>query len=164
MNLSKIALDGTILSILASLFLVAVLRFNPRLFLQDYPEAIQNQVSPKTALEKRQSLLIGVPFILLLATVPFLSTLALKRSIVDQPAFPQLFLHAFGVIFIFNLVDLVILDWLMFCTITPKFVIISGTEGMRAYKDYFFHFKASLIGAGISILSGLVIAGIVNIL
>ena len=39
-NMAKIALDGAILSALASVFLIAVLRFNPRLFLQDYPESI----------------------------------------------------------------------------------------------------------------------------
>ncbi len=164
LSVSKIALDGAVLSILASLFLVAVLRFNPRLFLQDYPEAIQNQAPPKTALEKRQSLLVGVPFLLLLAAVPFLSTLALKRSGLGELSFLQLSLHAFGVVFIFNLVDLLILDWLLFCTITPKFLVIPGTEGISAYKDYLFHFKASLIGTGISIMSGLVIAGIVYFL
>ena len=163
-NWSKILVDGAILSIVTSLFLMVVLHFNPRLFLQDYPEAIKNQVPPKTALEERQSLLIGVPFLLLLAIIPFLSTLTLKRSSLEALSFLQLFVHAFGVIFIFNLVDLVILDWLMFCTITPKFMVIPGTEGMRAYKDYFFHFKASLTGTGISILSGLVIAGIVHFL
>lgn len=163
-NLSKMFADGAILSIVASIFLIVVLRFNPRLFLQDYPEAIQNEVPPKTALEARQSLLLGVPFLLLLALIPFLSTLTLKRSVTETLSFLQLFLHAFGVVFIFNLVDLVILDWLMFCTITPKFVVIPGTEGMAAYKDYLFHFKASLTGTGISILSGLVIAGIVHFL
>lgn len=163
-DLSKIILDGAVLSLIASLFLIVVLRFNPRLFLQDYPEAIQNEVPPKTALEARHSLLIGVPFLLLLAIIPFISTLTFKRSGSEVLSFLQLFLHAFGVVFIFNLVDLVILDWLMFCTITPKFVVIPGTEGMAAYKDYFFHFKASLTGTGISILSGLVIAGIVNFL
>jgi hypothetical protein len=163
-NLSKIVVDGAILSIVASLFLMVVLRFNPRLFLQDYPEAIQDQVPPKTALEERQSLLIGIPFLLLLAIIPFISALTLKRSGLEAPSFLQLFLHAFGVVFIFNLVDLLVLDWLMFCTITPKFIVIPGTEGMRAYKDYLFHFKASLLGTGISILSGLVIAGIVALL
>lgn len=55
-NIGKTMLDGAILSVLASLFLIAVLRFNPRLFLQDYPEDIQKQVPPKTGKEKRQSL------------------------------------------------------------------------------------------------------------
>ena len=62
LHIGKTILDGAILSVIASVFLVAVLRFNPRLFLQDYPEDIRKQVSPKTEKEKRQSLIVGIPF------------------------------------------------------------------------------------------------------
>ncbi|MCJ7739553.1 MAG: nitroreductase, partial [Anaerolineae bacterium] len=79
-------------------------------------------------------------------------------------SFLLLFLNAFGVAFTFNLVDLLLLDWLMFCTITPRFVVIPGTEGMEAYKDYSYHFKASMIGTILSVVAGLVIAGIVSFL
>jgi len=163
-SIGKTILDGAILSAMASLFLVAVLRFNPRLFLQDYPEDIQNQVLPKTDKEKRQSLVVGIPFLILVVAVPFISTLALKRQGGEEVSFLQLFLNAFGVAFIFNLVDLLLLDWLMFCSITPKFVVIPGTQGMAGYKDYFFHFRASIIGTMLSIVAGLVIAGIVSLL
>ncbi|MBN1249036.1 MAG: hypothetical protein JXC32_15360 [Anaerolineae bacterium] len=56
------------------------------------------------------------------------------------------------------------LDWLMFCFITPKFVVIPRTEGMAAYKDYGYHFRASLTGTVLSIVAGLVIAAIVSLL
>jgi hypothetical protein len=45
-----------------------------------------------------------------------------------------------------NVFDLLILDWLMFCTITPSFVVIKGTEGNRGYKNYRFHFVGFLKG------------------
>jgi len=73
MNIGRTALDGAILSVMASLVLVAALRFNPRLFLQDYPEDIQKQVPPKTDKEKRQSLVVGIPFLILVVAVPFIS-------------------------------------------------------------------------------------------
>lgn len=158
-NMTKIIIDGTILSVLASLYLIAVLRFNPRLFLQDYPADIQDQVPPKTEAEKRQSLIVGAPFLLLLATVPFVSTLTLRQS-GEAVSFLQLFLNAFGVLLVFNLVDLVLLDWLVFCAITPRFVVIPGTEGMAGYKDYVYHLRASLVGVVLCIVAGLVIAGI----
>ena len=161
LNLGKIVLDGAILSTVASLILIASLYFNPRLFLQDYPKDIQSRVPPKTEKEKRQSLIVGIPFLIVLVAVPFISTLALKRQDVS---FVHLFLNAFGVAFIFNLVDLLLLDWLMFCIITPKFVVIPGTAGMGGYKDYFYHFKASIIGTVLSVVAGLVIAGIVSFL
>ena len=110
------------------------------------------------------SLIFGIPFLVLLVAVPFISTLALKRQDGGDVSFLQLFLNAFGVAFAFNLVDLLLLDWLMFCTITPKFVVISGTEGMEGYKDYSYHFRASMIGTVLSVVAGLVIAGIVSFL
>ena len=49
----------------------------------------------------------------------------------------------------------------MFCTITPKFVVIPGTEGMSGYKDYGFHFRGFIIGTLLSAISAVVIAGLV---
>jgi len=109
-DISKILLDGALLSILASISIIGILRFNPRLFLQDYPEEIQSGVPPKTNLEKRQSLITGIPFLLLLFAVPFISTLILKRQSGETISFILLFLNAFGVAFIFNLVDLLSAD------------------------------------------------------
>jgi len=160
-NISKILLDGALLSILSSILIIAILWINPRLFLQDYPDEIQAVVPPKTDLEKRQSLIGGIPFLLLLFAVPFISTLILKRQSVEMISFFSLFLNAFGVTFLFNLVDLLVLDWLLFCFITPGFLVIPGTEGMGEYKDYGYHFRAFLIGTVLSIAAGLVIAGIV---
>ena len=163
-NISKILLDGALLSILSSILLIVVLWINPRLFLQDYPDEIQAVVPPKTDLEKRQSLIPGIPFLLLLFAVPFISTLVLKRQSGEIISFFPLFLNAFGVAFLFNLVDLLVLDWLLFCFITPGFLVIPGTEGMGEYKDYGFHFRAFLIGTVLSIAGGLIIAGIVSCL
>ena len=160
-NISKILLDGALLSILASLSIISILGFNPRLFLQDYPDEIQAAVPPKTDLEKRQSLITGIPFLLILLAVPFISTLILKRQSGEMISFSPLFFNAFGVAFFFNLVDLLVLDWLMFCFITPGFLVIPGTEGMKAYKDYGYHFRAFLIGTVLSIAAGLIIAGLV---
>ena len=164
LNISKIVLDGALLSFTASLLIIISLRFNPRIWLQDYPPDIQNQVPPKTEREKRLSLIFGIPFLILLVAVPFASTLTLKIQNGDTVSFLQLFLNAFGVAFTFNLVDLLLLDWFMFCTITPKFIIIPGTEGMEGYKDYFYHFKASIMGTILSVVFGLAVASIVSFL
>ncbi|MGC9358169.1 MAG: nitroreductase, partial [Anaerolineae bacterium] len=144
------------MSVLASALLLAILRLNPRLMLQDYPEEFQNQIPPKTDKEKRQSLIVGIPFLLLLVAVPFISTLMLKRQGGGAVSFLPLFLNAFGVVFIFNLVDLLLLDWLVFCYITPDFLVIPGTEGMREYKDYGYHFRGFLTGTLLSVVAGLV--------
>jgi hypothetical protein len=162
LDITRLVVDGAILSVLASLFIVVTLRLNPRIWLQDYPQDVQAQVPPKTPQEKRLSLLLGVPFLLLLAAVPLVSCLNLENQAQEPVSFWTLFVNAFGVVFIFNLVDWLLLDWLMFCTITPSFVVIPGTAGMAGYKDYFFHLRGFLIGSVLSTTSGLVIAALVK--
>jgi hypothetical protein len=158
---SNVLRDGVILSIIASGWILLSLRFNPRLWLQDYPKDIQSQVPPKTVQEKRQSLFFGIPFLLVLVSVPLISCIVMKRQSATAVTFLSLFLNAFGIGFFFNLIDLIVIDWIVFCTVTPKFLVISGTEGMAGYKDYGFHFRPFLIGTFLSVILGAIIAFVV---
>lgn len=163
-DLTRMIMHGAVLSLVTSAFIALTLYFVPRIWLQDYPQDIQDKVPPKTAPEKRLSLLLGIPFLILLFAVPFISTLMLKQQRPGGLSFFQAFVNAFGTVFIFNLVDWLVLDWLMFCTITPPFVVIPGTEGAEGYKDYAFHFRGFLIGTVFSAVAGGVIGGLVLLL
>jgi hypothetical protein len=145
-----------------SIGVILILRVNPRIFLHDYPAKIQERVPQKTKVEKRLTYVFGIPFMLLLLLGTFFSTLSLKRQ--ENVQFWALWMNAAGVVFIFNLVDWLILDWLIFCTLTPRFMVIPGSEGMAEYKDYGFHFRGFMHGTLYSSLGGLVIAGIVYFL
>jgi hypothetical protein len=162
LGFTTILTDGAVLSLFASLWLVLSLRVNPRIFLQDYPPKIQEKVPPKTKAERRLSWVFGLPFVLLLLLGSFFSTLSLRTQ--GNAQFWALWLNATGVLFVFNVVDWLILDWLMFCTLTPRFVVIPGSEGMAEYKDYGFHFRGFLIGTVYSGVAGLIVAGVVSIL
>jgi hypothetical protein len=159
-TINKTIIDGATLSLLASLFIMVTMRINPRIWLNDYPKDIQAQVPPQSSYEKRVSTLLGIPFILLLLGFPLFSSLTLKQQFPGQITFSALFINSFGVVFIFNLVDWLILDWLIFCIITPKFIVLEGTEGMYGYKNFFFHFQGFLIGSLLSVISGSIIAAI----
>ncbi|MCB0114928.1 MAG: hypothetical protein R2873_14715 [Caldilineaceae bacterium] len=163
-NVTRTLLDGIILSAISTIYLLGIMLINPRIMLGDYPKAIQERVPAKTEREGRLSLLIGVPFLALLLVAPLLSTWLLEQRSGDAVSFVQLFFNAAGVVFVFNLFDLLILDWLIFCLITPKFIMIPGSEGMAAYKDFGFHFRGFLVGTTLSIVVGLVVAGIVWLL
>lgn len=148
---------------LATIFLLFLVIYNPRLMLQDYPPAIQEIVPPKTEAEKRQSLWLGLPFMLILFVFPIFATFGSQARAGGEAGFLSLWLYAFGIAFAFNLWDWLILDWLVFCTITPKRFVIPGSEGHPAYKDYYFHFRGFLIGTVFSLAMGLIAAGIVAI-
>ena len=161
LNIYKLIVDGLTLSILVSIVIGGTLWINPRIMLQDYPKDIQALAPPKTPKEKQLSNLIGIPFLMLLVGFPFFSTLVLKQANTDNISFLLLLVNAFGVFWISNLWDLLVLDWLIGCTFTPKFAIIPGTEGAAGYKDYAFHFRGFLIGTAQSVIIGLIVAGIV---
>ena len=59
-----------------------------------------------------------------------------------------------------HVVDLLIMDWLIVCTITTKWIVLSGTEGCKGYKDYFYHFKGFLLGCVYTTIMALLFSGI----
>lgn len=159
---SKVLVDGLLMSIAATTLIFASLRANPRIWLNDFPPDLRRAVPPKSEAEKRQSLRWGLPFLAILLGGPMLSTLGLERA-VGEATFLQLFAHAFAVAFSFNLVDLLLIDWLVLCTFTPRAFVIPGTEGMAGYKDYGHHFRGFLIGTVFSAVLGLLAAAVARL-
>jgi hypothetical protein len=156
--LATILIYGVPGSLLLSALILAMVWHNPRLLLQDYPKDVRAAVPPKTPAEKRLSAYWAGVFLLLLIAFPMLAALSAQAA---HQGFPGVFLSAFGVGFLCNLVDWLILDWLIVCTITPTFVVIPGTEGMTGYKNYAMHFRGFLIGMVISVVMGVLIAALV---
>jgi hypothetical protein len=108
------------------------------------------------------SFLVGLPFLLVLLGFPVYATF---RAFAGAEArFVTLWGYAFGILCAFNLWDWLVIDWIVFCTVTPRWIVIPGTEGHPAYADYFFHFKGFLIGMVFSGAFGAVAAGIVVVM
>jgi len=156
----SILLYGLALSIVLSAMIVGTLYANPRLLLQSYPEGIQRAAGAKTASEQRTTRIIGACFLLVLIGVPAVSTWLLERSLGGDIAFPTAFLNAFGIMTVFNAVDWLVIDWLLFCTVTPKFLVIEGTEGMAEYRNYRFHFRGFVVGTVLAAAASLALAAV----
>jgi hypothetical protein len=123
LDAARIVRDGVLFSVVASTCLIALLRFNPRIFLRHYPREIREIVPPKSEKERQLSILLG-----LIIGVPLASALVWRVATLGSRSFWELFAYAFGVLFIFNLVDLLVLDWLIVCWLEPRWVILPGTE------------------------------------
>ena len=103
------------------------------------------------------SLLLG-----LLLGPPIASALLWRTATLGSHSFGELFAYAFGVLFIFNLVDLLILDWIIVCWIRPRWVILPGTGHIGIPNPYLHHFKEFLLGtAGLGII-GFAIAALLS--
>ena len=60
LDTARIVRDGALLSVVASTYLLLLLRFNPRIFLGHYPKEIREIVPPKSEKERRMSILLGL--------------------------------------------------------------------------------------------------------
>lgn len=165
LDIGKIVLDGGLFAIIGSVYILAMMAYNPRLFLNkgDMPADILAAVPPKTQIEKRQAVIFGIPFLIGIVAVPLISTLQFRQANSNIP-FLALVIHAFAILLIFNLFDLFVLDFVLFCTITPRFMIVPGTEDFAGYKDYSFHIKQHLKSIIFMLVGALLIALIVLLL
>jgi hypothetical protein len=163
LDTTRIVRDGALLSIVASTYLLALLRFNPRLFLRHFPKEIRDIVPPRSQKEKRMSVLLGVPLGLLFIASTFASALLWRASAQQSLGFWDLFAHIFALFFFFNAVDLLILDWLIVCILTPRWLTIPGTEHVVMPKEYLYHFKGFLIGTVVSVIGGLSVAALLPV-
>ena len=139
--------------------------FSPRIWaFSDYSKEITDHVPPQTKKEKQLAIVLSIPFFLFGISFPFISTLLLKGFYGGTIPLLDAFLNAFGVLLLGFLADFVILDYLIVGTITPKFVIIPGTEHMKnkEYKDFrLYHAKGHIKGLPLLAIVSLVIAVIV---
>jgi hypothetical protein len=135
---------------LLSVLLYSSVAYNPRMWLHRMPPAVTAKVPPKTAAEK--TLLfktVAIPFLLLLTVYPFLYAF-------QQDAVWLNYFLIFSAFFAgFDVWDTLILDLLIFCVITPKFIIIPGTE-RQDYADM----KPHLISGAKGLLISLITSGI----
>jgi hypothetical protein len=143
--ITRILIDGGILTAIISSILIGILYFNPRLVLSDYPPDIKAAVPPRTNKELRLGLLLSIPLLIVAIALPLYSVWLLKHQIGGELSFWMSLVTIFGEYFLFSMFDLLVLDIWMFFTWTPKFLILPGTEGMAGYKDWRPHAKSQLI-------------------
>ena len=142
--LTRILIDGGILTAIMGVVLVGMLYFNPRIALSDYPADVKAAVPPRTKKELQLGILISIPLLLVFVALPLYSVWLVKQQSGGILTYGMAFVTLFGEYFFASMFDLLVLDFWMFYTWTPKFLVLPGTEGMAGYKDYRPHLKAQL--------------------
>ncbi|MDX1377333.1 MAG: hypothetical protein R3307_00675 [Anaerolineales bacterium] len=143
------------------LFLMMI-TLSPRVWgYSDYSQEIKAKVPPQTTSERRQALLVALPWFIFAFGFPIYSTAVLKGKLMDEMPVYIAFLNLFAMFIMGTIGDLVILDWLIVSKITPEFVIIPGTT-KEDYRDFSHHYKAQVKATLIIIPILLVIALIIS--
>ncbi len=143
---------GGALAVVISLLILAIVWYEPRMMLHHYPAGIRKRITPMDKRERRLALASAFVSLPLAVGVPIIAALTLRLASVEA------FILAFGISIFIQLVDLVLIDWLLFCTVTPSFMVIPGTEGAPEYKDYRHHAVGFLKGLPLAVFTGLLAA------
>jgi hypothetical protein len=162
LSVRRVLVDGTIMSLLLTVVTYGSIYINPLFWVSDYPPDIQNAVGA-VDIPIGQKLVVGVLYLCVVVGVPLYSNARLRRQNHGKLSFLTAFANSALLAFFFAVWDLLILDWFIFVTIQPDFIVIPGTEGLPGYKDYWFHFEVSFLGwtQWISIfVAGLVLGGL----
>lgn len=122
----------------------------------DYPPDIRARYGPMSAKARGARPFFGAAFFLAVVIIPILGLAALRNGL-GPIGFLPAFVFGGVAVFVFNLFDLLVLDWVLFCTVQPRMMVLPGTDGMAGYRDYRFHFIGFLKGLGFCLFGGLVI-------
>jgi len=143
---------GLALSLLMSALILGIMWVRPRLMLHHYPPSIQAKVPLATEEERRLSKIsLGVSLPLVFG-LPVLAAVLLGLEPIDA------FFHGAGMMLVLGIVDLVIIDWLIFCWLRPSFMVLPGSEGAGGYGDYRHHAIGFARGLPLAAATGLAAA------
>ncbi len=163
MVFTHIITHGLLFAVIGNGYLfLMMITLSPRIWgYSDYPEVIKKKVPPQTKKEKMTTVITGFPWILFVLVFPFFSTYILKAELGGEISLLTAFINVLAMVQLFFVGDMVILDWLIISRITPKFVIIPGSE-KEDYKDFSHHYKGHAKAEIILIPLCLIIAAIVK--
>ena len=148
---------GLLLSLGLTIIMIISAAAAPDMWVGDYPPDIRQKYGPMSPRAARLRPFVAVLFFLVVLVIPILGLSALSAR-EGQVAFLPAFAFSALTLLVFNVFDLIVLDWILFCTIQPRQMILPSTEGMAGYRDYRFHFIGFLKGLGFCAVGGLLIA------
>ncbi|HTP09720.1 MAG TPA: hypothetical protein VMP08_15800, partial [Anaerolineae bacterium] len=147
---------GLALSLVLTVLMVICGSIALDIFVDDYPPDIRQKYGPMSPRAARLRPIVAAMLFITVLAIPVIGLLVLQGETSSISFFPAFVFSAFTLL-VFNIFDLIILDWLVFCTIQPRSMVLPGTEGMAGYHNYHFHFIGFLKGLGFSVVGGLFI-------
>ncbi len=152
-------INGLIWSILWIAYVYMLLKCFPWEMVHEYPEDIKKAATleePTNEQKRKARLYGGIASIALFIILALFPILYFKNTPVT---FLKIFFYTWIIAFTWNVIDLLVMDWLMVCTITPNWLVLPGTKGCKGYKDYKFHLVGFIQGCVYTTIAALLMAG-----
>jgi hypothetical protein len=152
---------GMVLCTVLTIMVVVSFIINKEMWLQNYPPDVQAKWGPISAKAKRQHFIFAIFFFAILIGTMVYDVILLERLLGTPQSYLAIFASIVIVFALFNLVDAVIIDWLILQVLWPKLGVLPGTEGMPGYKDARRWTRDLLKGFVLAPLAGGLVAGVV---
>jgi len=152
---------GMVLSTVLTIMIVVSLMINKEMWLQDYPPDVKAKWGPISEKAKRQHSVFAISFFGVLIGAMACDVIRLELVLGTPPSFLAIFASIVIVFAFFNLVDAVIIDWLILLVLWPGLGVLPGTDGMAGYKDARRWTINLLKGFALAPLAGILVAGVV---
>jgi hypothetical protein len=133
----------------ASTWLYGSLAYNPRLWLHRMPPEVRSKVPDKSPEERKRFIAVALPFLLLLFGYPIAFVIRQEAALWRTAGMLLAFFASFA------LWDTLVLDLLIFCKLTPRFVIIDGTR-----REDYSHMKFHLVSGAKGLIMSVVFSGL----
>lgn len=140
-----------IYNLATSVLIYGSLAYQPRLWLHRMPPEVRSKVPPKTPDENKLFLFVALPFVLLLFAYPI--GYVIQEGTNLATSFWMLLAFFAG----FAIWDTLVLDILIFCILTPRFILINGTE-RTDYSNKKYHLASGAKGLVMSDLFSALLA------
>lgn len=144
----EIVVFGLVYSLWLGVWILLSYLRDPRIWLHDYPKEMQALVPPRTDEEKRQLLWWAIPTTGSMLAFPLI--FVLWRDATYDFSYFEAFATVWIIMQIFNVFDLIVLDWFLTVWWRPKFIQLEGAEVMNHHDNYHFHFAGFIRGLGFS--------------
>ncbi len=157
---ATLLLEALLWSVIWMLFVAVSVRVFPFTIEHDYPEEVRRvaklqKPSPKQRWQGAAWGAVGLTILFGLLVI-----FAVTRFAGQIPSFWSVFAYLWVICMAWNLVDLILVDWLLICTLSVRCFVLPGTEQCEANKDYAFHFIGFLKGCVAMTIVALLFSGV----
>jgi hypothetical protein len=158
LSAGRILTDGALLSGVQGALILGSLWYNPEIWRDDYPPEIRARAAPISEKARRQRAVVSLPVFASFLGILVRSNLKLKKENGGRLSFAAAFLNAYALFAMFNLFDLVVIDYLVVMRLHPSRLVLPGTEGMERFDTMSYHTGNFLKGLVVGVVPTLLIA------
>jgi hypothetical protein len=161
-NILKVIMDCIVCISLIVIMIVVIVSIFPQLGLSFLPKEVQKKCTLPPMTKKRKTAAYILYVIFGIVFIAYLFYMVVAAYGAEITSYWIIFLHYFVVINIVHLFDVIILDWLIICKITPKLLykVFPGTEDSQGYKEFGFNRKEHVYNFVGTVVGSLALAGI----